>query len=114
MKKLLTISTLIAIVAAPCGAAAETPSQSRAQAAVSPADQASRYAADATRFARKADAYAMAAKQYREAGKPITADQAKRCAALSDMYRQLAIRVRDLAKKARQISAQDGAQNLNT
>jgi hypothetical protein len=114
MKKLMTISTLIAIVAGPCGAASETPTQGHAQAAASSVDEASRYAAEATRFARKADAYAMAAKQYLEAGKPITADQAKRCAALSDMYRQLAIRVRDLAKKARQISAQDGPQDLNT
>jgi hypothetical protein len=114
MKKLLAIGTLIAIVSAPCGAASETPALGHAQAAASAADEASRYAAEATSFARKADAYAMAAKQYLQAGKPITADQAKRCAALSDMYRQLAIRVRDLAKKARQISAQDGAQNLNT
>jgi hypothetical protein len=114
MKKLLTISTLIAIVAAPCAVASETPTQGHPQAATSSSDEASRYAAEATRFARKADAYAMAAKQYLEAGKPITADQAKRCAALSDMYRQLAIRVRDLAKKARQIPVQDAPQNLNT
>jgi hypothetical protein len=114
MKNLLAIGTLIAVASAPCGAASGTPTQSHAQAEASAAGEANHYAAEATRFARKADAYAMAAKQYLEAGKPITADQAKRCAALSDMYRQLAIRVRDLAKKARQISAQEGPQNLNT
>jgi hypothetical protein len=114
MKKLLAIGSLIAIVSAPCGAATEIPEQVIARAVASAGDEADRYAAEATKFARRADAYATAAKQYLATGKPMTADQAKRCAALSDMYRQLAVSVRDLARRARRISAQDGAQNLST
>jgi hypothetical protein len=79
LNRLLAIGTLIALVAAPCGAATETAAQANAEAA---------------RFERKSDAYAMAAKQYLAAGKPITTAQARRYTYLSDMYRRLAARSR--------------------
>lgn len=113
MMKLLAIGTMIAFVSAPCGVLSAAPMQVRAQAAANGGDEASRYAAEAMKFAQKADAYATAAKQYLEAGKPIETAQAKRCAELSDMYRQLAVHIRDLAKKARRVSGQAGPPSLS-
>jgi hypothetical protein len=111
MKTLLAICRLTIIVAALCGSVFMPLAQAGTGAATLANGEATRYEVEATLFERTANRYAMTAKRYRAAGKPITTAEARRCAALSDLYRQRATRDRDLAKRTRQLSAVSDPRN---
>ena len=101
----LALGALLAIIAAPFGAA-ESSEVTDTHATAGDRDAAHQYDADAAGFERKAGMYAMAARQYRAAGKPITLFQATRAAEFTDRYRQLAAQNRERAIQARRPSEQ--------